>query len=199
MPGKQSNGSDRNLGVCSFLFTSGDISLWVWVQVVAQMSSDCPCLSSEATSIGMASGTLEVYPISRFVAIGMGTHNSLGEGKYSPQVWHQGPEHVGCVGQNCLDRCLNTQTRLMFRIIRMAGLIYRPWGEPFGIWKKGECEALTHVFVSGYRVTHSREISGWLHGKWTSPTLWGFGPVQVFWVILWDGRSPFFCCFCFVF
>ena len=26
--------------------------------------------------------------------------------------------------------------------------------------KKGECEALPQVFVSGYRVTHSREISG---------------------------------------
>ena len=37
------------------------------------------------------------YPTSRVVAIGMGTYNSLGEGKYSPQVWLQGPEPVGCV------------------------------------------------------------------------------------------------------
>ena len=66
------------------------------------------------------------YPTSRVVAIGMGTYNSLGEGKYSPQVWLQGPEPVGCVGQSCLDSCLKTQTRLMFWVIGMAGLIYRP-------------------------------------------------------------------------
>ena len=46
----------------------------------------------------MASGTLVVYPISRVVAIGMGTYNSLGEGKHSLHVWLQGPEPVGCVG-----------------------------------------------------------------------------------------------------
>ena len=85
-----------------------------------------PLFVLEATTIGMASGTLEVYPISRVVAIGMGTHNSLGEGKYSPQVWLQGPEPVGCVGQGCLDSCLKTQTRLMFLVICMAGVIYRP-------------------------------------------------------------------------
>ena len=32
------------------------------------------------------------------VAIGVGTYNSLGEGKHSRQVWLQGPEPVGCVG-----------------------------------------------------------------------------------------------------
>ena len=74
----------------------------------------------------VASGTLEVDPISRFVVIGMGTHYSFGEGKHSHQVWLQGPEPVGCVGQGCLDSCLNTQTRLMFPVIGMAGLIYRP-------------------------------------------------------------------------
>ena len=63
------------------------------------MDPDCPCLSWEATTIGMASGTLEVYPISRVEAIGMGTYNSIGEGKHSRQVWLQGPEHVGCVCQ----------------------------------------------------------------------------------------------------
>ena len=72
------------------------------------------------------SGTFEVYPIRRVEAIGMGTHNSLGEGKYSPQVWHQGTEPVGCVGKGCLESCLKTQTRLMFRVVGMAGLIYRP-------------------------------------------------------------------------
>ena len=67
--------------------------------VGAQMGPDCPCLSWEATNIGMASGTLEVYPISWVVAIGMSTYNSLGEGKHSRPVWLQGPEPVGCVGQ----------------------------------------------------------------------------------------------------
>ena len=88
----------------------GQITHWSW----------------EATSIVMASGTLEVYLLSRVVAIGMGTYNSLGEGKHSRQVWLQGPEPLGCVGQGCLDSCLKTQTRLMFRVIGMAGLIYRP-------------------------------------------------------------------------
>ena len=96
------------------------------MQVGAQMGSDCPCLSWEATNIGMASGTLEVYPISRVVAIGLGTYNSLGEGKNSRQVWLQGPEPVGCLGLGCLDSCLKTQTRLIFQVIGMAGLIYRP-------------------------------------------------------------------------
>ena len=45
-----------------------------------------PHLSWEATNIGLASGTFEVYPISRVVAIGMGTYNSLGEGKHSRHV-----------------------------------------------------------------------------------------------------------------
>ena len=74
----------------------------------------------------MASGTLDVYPLSMVVAIGMGTHNSLGEGKHSRQVWLEGPEPVGCVDQGCLDSCLKAQARLMFRVIGMAGLIYRP-------------------------------------------------------------------------
>ena len=90
------------------------------------MGPDCPCLSWEATNIGRASGTLEVYHISRVEAIGMGTYNSLGEGKLSRQVWLQGPEPVGCLGQGYLDSCLKTQTRLMFQVIGMAGLIYRP-------------------------------------------------------------------------
>ena len=90
------------------------------------MGTDCPCLSWEATNIGMASGTLEVYPFSRVVAIGMGRYNSLGEVKHSRHVWLQGSEPVGCVGQGCVDRCLKTQTRLMFRVLGMAGLIYRP-------------------------------------------------------------------------
>ena len=46
-------------------------------------------LSWEATNIGMASGTLLVYPISRVVAIGVVTYNSLGEGKHRRQVWLQ--------------------------------------------------------------------------------------------------------------
>ena len=66
--------------------------------VGAQMGPDCPCLSWEATNIGMASGTLEDYPISRVVAIGMGTYNSLEGGKPTLHVWLQGPEPVGCVG-----------------------------------------------------------------------------------------------------
>ena len=94
--------------------------------VGAQMGPDCLRLSWEATNIGMASGTLEVFPISRVVAIGMGTYNSLGEGKHRRQVWLQGPETLGCLGQGCLDRCLKTQTRLIFRVIGMAGLIYGP-------------------------------------------------------------------------
>ena len=126
MPGNQINGSDMCLGTRSFLFTSGDISLLVRVQVGAQKGPDCPCLSWKATNIAMASGTLEVYTLSRVVPIGMGTYKSLGEGKHSRQVWLQGPEPVGCVGQGCLDSCLKTQTRLMFRVIGMAGLIYRP-------------------------------------------------------------------------
>ena len=76
--------------------------------------SDCPCLSWEATTIEMASGTSQVDPISRVVAITMGTRKSLGEGKYIPQVWLQGPEPVGCVAQGCLDSCLKTQTQLVF-------------------------------------------------------------------------------------
>ena len=60
------------------------------MQVGSQMGSDCSCLSWEATTIGTASGTLEVYPISRVVAIGMVTQNSFGEGKYSPQVGSRG-------------------------------------------------------------------------------------------------------------
>ena len=79
-----------------------------------------PLLSWEATNIGMASGTLEVYPISRVVAIGMGTYNSLGEGNHIRQVWLHGPEPVGCLGQGYLDSCLKTQTRLMFPVIGMA-------------------------------------------------------------------------------
>ena len=93
--------------------------------VGAQMGPDCPCLSWEDTNIGMASGTLEVYPLSMVVAIGMGTYISLGEGKHSRQVWLQGPEPVGCLGHGCLDSCLETQTRLMFPAIGMAGQIYR--------------------------------------------------------------------------
>ena len=60
------------------------------------MAPYCPCLSWEPTNIGMASGTLEVYPLSMVVAIGMGTYNSLGEGKHSCQVWFQGPEPRVC-------------------------------------------------------------------------------------------------------
>ena len=74
----------------------------------------------------MAEGTFKVNPISRVVAHGMGTYNSLGEGMHSRQVWLQGPKPVGCVGQGCFDSCLKTQTRLMFRVLGMAGLIYRP-------------------------------------------------------------------------
>ena len=103
------------------------------MQVGSQMGSDCSCLSWEATTIGMASGTLEVYSISRVVAIGMGTYNSRGEGKHSRQFRLQGPEPVGCVCQSCLDSCLKTQTRIMFRDIGMAGLIYRQLGVVFGI------------------------------------------------------------------
>ena len=45
----------------------------------------------------------EVDPISRVVVIGVGTHNSLGEGKHSRQFSLQGPEPVGCICQGCLD------------------------------------------------------------------------------------------------
>ena len=58
----------------------------------------------------MASRKLEVYPISMVVAIGMGTHNSLGEGKHSRQVWLQGPEPVGCVGQGFGQLSENTNS-----------------------------------------------------------------------------------------
>ena len=102
------------------------------MQIGVQMGPDCPCLSWEAPNIGIASGTLEVYPISRVVAIGMGTYYSIGEGKHSRQVWLQRPEPVGCVGQGSLDSCLKTQARLIFRVIGMAGLFYRPRGELFG-------------------------------------------------------------------
>ena len=95
------------------------------MQVGAQRGSDCPCLSWEATTIGMASGILEGYPLSRVVVIGMGTYNFLGEGKHSLQVRPQGTQPVGCVGQGCLDSCLKTQIWLMFRVIGMAGLTYR--------------------------------------------------------------------------
>ena len=91
--------------------------------------SDCPRLPLfvlGSTNIGMSSGTLEVYPLTMVVAIGMGTYNSLGESRHSRQVWLQGPEPVGWVGQGCLDSCLKTQTRLLFRVKGMAGLIYRP-------------------------------------------------------------------------
>ena len=90
MPGNQSKGSDRCLGACSFLFTSGDIILRVGVSVGAQMGPECPCFSWEAINIGVASGNLEVYPISRVAAIGMGTYNSIGEGKHSRLVGSRG-------------------------------------------------------------------------------------------------------------
>ena len=45
------------------------------------MVSDCPCLFWEATTIEMASGTLQVDPITRVVALAMGIQKSLGEGK----------------------------------------------------------------------------------------------------------------------
>ena len=48
-----------------------------------------------STNIGMASGTLEVYPISRVVAIGMGTYISFGEGKHSRHVCLHCPGPVG--------------------------------------------------------------------------------------------------------
>ena len=54
--------------------------------VGAQIGPDCPCLSWDALNIGIASGTLEVDPLSRVVAIGIGTYNSLGDGKHSRQV-----------------------------------------------------------------------------------------------------------------
>ena len=85
-----------------------------------------PLFGLGSHKFGMASGTLEVYPLCRVVAIGMGTYNSLGAGKHSRQVWLQGPEPVGCVGQGCLDICLRTQIRLMFRVIGMAGLMNGP-------------------------------------------------------------------------
>ena len=94
--------------------------------VGVHIGPDCPYLSWEATNIGMVSGTLEVYTLRRGVAIGMGTYNSLGEGNHGRQVWLQGPEPVRCVGQGCWDSGLKTQTWLMFRVIGMAGLIYRP-------------------------------------------------------------------------
>ena len=126
MPGNQGNGSDRCLGACSFIF-------YLWGHQSTGLSagrcSDVPRLPQfvlGSTNIGMASGTLEVDPIGGVVAIGMGIYNSFGEGKQSHQVWLQGPEPVGCVGQGCLDSCLKTQSRLMFRVIGMAGLIYRP-------------------------------------------------------------------------
>ena len=85
------------------------------MQVGAQMGPDCPSLSWEARNIGVASGTLAVYPLRRVVAIGMGTYNSLGKGKHSIQVWLQGPVPLGCVGQGCLDSCLKKKLGLFFR------------------------------------------------------------------------------------
>ena len=48
------------------------------------------------------------------VAIGVVTYNSLGVGKHSRQFWLQGPEHVGCEGQGCLDSCLKKILGLCF-------------------------------------------------------------------------------------
>ena len=94
-------------------------------QVDAQMGSDCPCLlGSHNYWDGLRN--LEVYPLSRVVAIEWAHTIPIGEDKHSSQVWPQGPEPVGCVGQSCWDNCLKTETRLMFRVIGMAGLILRP-------------------------------------------------------------------------
>ena len=99
------------------------------MHVDAQLVSDRRCFSWAVNTIGMAPGTLEVYhPISRFVANGMGRIP-----RYSPQVWLQEPVPVGFVGQGCGDSCLKSQTRLRFRVVGIAVLIYRPRGELFRI------------------------------------------------------------------
>ena len=97
MPGNQAIDPIGAYGPVRSFLTLGT-SVYGSEAVGAQMGPDCPCLSWEATNIWMASGTLEVYPLSRVVAIGMGTYNSLGEGKPSLHVGLQGPKPVGCVG-----------------------------------------------------------------------------------------------------
>lgn len=158
------------------------------------MCPDCPSLSWEPTNIGMASGTLEVDHISRVVAIGVGTYNSLGHGKHHRQVWLQRPEPVGCVGQGCLDSCLKTQTRLMFRVIGMAGLIYRHEENSSGYEKMARMRLLLK-FLSLDIVSHMvLKFPGDFMGNGRVLLSGGLASSKDFGVILWDGRSPWLCC-----
>ena len=55
---------------------------------------------------------------------------------------------------------MKTQTRLRFGDVGMAEPIYRPGGELFRIFMKGECEALAQVFGSGYCVSDGHGMLG---------------------------------------
>ena len=95
------------------------------MEVDAQLVSDRPCLSRETYTIGMASGTLEGSP--NLYDFGQwNVQNSHAWGRYSPNVWLQGPQPKVCVAQNVEDRSLKTQTQLRFGDVGMAGPIYKP-------------------------------------------------------------------------
>ena len=157
------------------------------------MGPDCPCLSWEATNIGMASGTLEVYPISSVVAIGMGTYNSLGEGKHSLQVRTQGPEPVGCVGQRCWDSCLRTRTRLMFWVTWQDSSTDHEENS-LGYEKRASVRLLLKFLSLDIVSVMVVKFSGDFMGTGRVLLSEGLAPSKESGVILWDGRSPLLCC-----
>ena len=59
----------------------------------------------------MSLGTLEVFP-NLYDCGQWNGQNSRGMDRHSPDVWLQGPQPEGSVGQKCGDRSLKTQTRL---------------------------------------------------------------------------------------
>ena len=125
MPGNQSNGSDYGLGTCEVQSTTLVTSNYGMSGGRCSAVVRRPCLSRAAYKIGMASGTVEVSP--NLEACGqVNGQNSSGVGRHRPDVWLQGPQPGGCVGQERGDRSLKTLTRLTFGDISMAGPIYRP-------------------------------------------------------------------------
>ena len=54
-----------------------------------------------------------------------------------------------------------------------------------------ESEARAPAFVSGFCIRDGRGMLERPHGPWTNLALYGFGPNQLFFVNLWDGRTPF--------
>ena len=95
------------------------------MEVVAQLVSDRPCLSTETYTIGMASGTLDGSPNLYHFGQWNG-QNSHAWGRQCPNVWLQGPQPGGCVAQDIEDRSMKTQTQLRFGDVGMAGPIYKP-------------------------------------------------------------------------